>query len=128
PFYPVGPDSQRALIGIPLGDKGSRYPLRIYQGLKRSRPSLLGESWVDVSSQTYAVEKVAFNKEKSSLITSDLDHRESARIHRALMALSKEQYWEGIFNLPVNGPIIGEYGVQRVLNRNVNWGFHKGYD
>jgi len=56
------------------------------------------------------------------------EHREAALIHQANLYLSRDQQWEGAFTYPVNGPVIGEFGLKRTRNGTIDAGFHKGID
>jgi len=56
------------------------------------------------------------------------EHRESAKIHQANLYLSRDQQWEGLFMYPVEGKVIGEFGLKRMRNGTIDAGFHKGID
>ncbi len=125
--FPVGPNTQRALIGIPLGMKPGRYSLFFRSASHRLPPGPKTKPfWIEVAPRTYGVENVSFTPDKLSLMR--LDHVESQRIHTILKNVNADQYWEGVFNLPVNGKRVGEFGVRRVANGHLDRGFHKGYD
>lgn len=127
PFFPIGPNAQRALLGIALGTKPGRYPLQIKTfPLKRPRIPHIQSYELEITSTTYAVETITFTPQKVALFK--LDHNESLRIHKALMGLSADQYWEGVLDLPVQGKQVGEYGTQRLANGKYDRGFHKGID
>jgi len=56
------------------------------------------------------------------------EHRESTIIHQADQYLSRDQQWEGLFMYPVEGQVIGEFGLKRLRNGTIDAGFHKGID
>lgn len=122
-FFVVGPNAQRALIGVPLGSPAGTFLLRVRS--KNSAADLAVEE-VLVASRTYTIENVNFSPEKTALMLSE--HRESALIHKTAQIDSPEQFWEGVFSAPVKGPVIGEFGLKRVRNGTIDAGFHKGID
>ncbi len=117
PFFVVGPDSQRALIGVPLGQDPGVFSLSIKGLVSRD---------VVVATRTYVTENVSFSPAKTALMTAE--KREGAIIGRQKKRLSREQGWEGLFGEPVKGPIIGEFGLKRLRNKTIVAGFHKGAD
>jgi len=126
-MFVIGPDAQRALIGVRLDAVPGRYPLRLQRYNKNPGSwQNIGEEWVEISSKTFVIETVNFNEEKTALFK--WEHQESARIHKLLLALTADQLWEGTFDFPVQGPIIGEFGLKRVRNGTIDAGFHKGFD
>lgn len=127
PFYPVGPSAHRALIGIPLGTPSETFPL-VVQDITGSRPPFaeVARSVVEISSRVYATENVNFSKETNAL--KIYERREGKLISAKKKYLSRDQLWEGIFLTPVDGPVIGEFGVQRLHNGKTPAGFHNGVD
>src|SRR5262249_10892115 len=69
---------------------------------------------------------VNFTPEKTALMKAE--HKESAIIHQANVYLSRDQQWEGLFTYPVDGQVIGEFGLKRTRNGTIDAGFHKGID
>jgi murein DD-endopeptidase MepM/ murein hydrolase activator NlpD len=127
PFYEVGPNAQRALIGVLLGSATGQFPLQIETKDARAARFVPHEQVdVEIASRTYVVENISFAPEKTQLM--QWEHQESVRIHRAAQTLSPEQYWEGVFGLPVQGAVIGAFGLKRVRNGTIDAGFHKGID
>jgi murein DD-endopeptidase MepM/ murein hydrolase activator NlpD len=125
--FAVGPDAQRALIGIRLDATPGHYPLKLQHFVKSSgrwEPS--AEGAIEITTKTFTIENVNFNEEKTELMK--WEHQEGARIHKLLVAQSSQQLWEGMFDYPVQGPIIGEFGLKRIRNNKIDAGFHKGYD
>jgi len=74
----------------------------------------------------FTIENINFVAEKTALMTSE--HRESVLIHQANQYLSRDQQWESVFMYPVEGKLIGEFGLKRMRNGTINAGFHKGID
>jgi murein DD-endopeptidase MepM/ murein hydrolase activator NlpD len=140
PLFVIGPDAQRGLLGIRLDAVPGKYPLKLQRyGKKSGRWEAVSEESIEISSKTFPIEVVSFNPEKTEL--TKWEHQESARIHKLLMSGTPEQMWEGAFDFPVQGPIIGEFGIKRVRKyhyagkdtagadeKEIDAGFHKGYD
>lgn len=127
PFYVVGPSAQRALIGIALGTEPGTYPLEIVEIENPAKPfPLISSIGVVIASRTYVTENVNFSKQKTELMRAE--KRESAIIGKFKKYLSQVQLWEGSFQEPVKGPIIGEFGLKRLRNKKIVAGFHKGLD
>ena len=81
---------------------------------------------IEIATKTFVVENVDFTPEKTSLSTAE--HREGVIIHQANLYLSRDQQWEGVFDYPVDGKVIGEFGLKRTRNGTIDAGFHKGVD
>jgi murein DD-endopeptidase MepM/ murein hydrolase activator NlpD len=126
PCYPVGPNAQRALIGVPLGTPPQSLPLALKSADPDASSSPLAYTAVSISSRNYPTENINFSQAKTSLAKNE--HRESALIHRKAAILRKEQSWEGTFLPPVSGPSIAPFGLHRTRNGTQNAGFHKGMD
>jgi len=128
PFYVVGPNAVRALIGVPLGTKPGSYGLTLQKtAAQTSALELPKEPFViAVSTRVYTIDNVNFAPEKTVLMKAE--HRESLLIHKADQYLSRDQQWEGVFMYPVEGPVIGEFGLKRTRNGTIDAGFHKGID
>jgi hypothetical protein len=127
PFYAVGPNAQRALIGVKLDEPPARQPLdvRLFSPTQMKWSSLDVQE-IEISSRPAQVENVNFSAEKTALMRAE--HQEGLQIHRANRFLSRDQQWEGVFMYPVSGPVIGEFGIRRIRNGNIQAGFHKGVD
>ena len=128
PFYAVGPNAKRALIGVPLGSKPGSYKVTLpkadAQGPALDLPK---EPFViEITTRVYPVENVNFTPEKTALMQAE--HRESVLIHKKNQFLSRDQQWEGSFMYPVEGKVIGEFGLKRIRNGTIDAGFHKGID
>lgn len=127
PCFPVGPNAQRALIGVQLGTDPGRFPLAIRPGGPEARTLMPEPAFLTISRRTYETENVDFTGEKTALMRSE--KRESALIRQKAAQATSQQYWEGAFLRPVKGPVIANYGLRRLRNRGrINAGFHKGMD
>jgi murein DD-endopeptidase MepM/ murein hydrolase activator NlpD len=127
PLFTIGPDAQRALIGIRLDAVPGDYDYKIQQYMKRvGKWETISEGSIEIASRTFVTENVNFSSEKNALMK--WEKQESARIRKLLMTVTPDQHWEGTFDFPVEGPIIGEFGLKRLRNNKVEAGFHKGYD
>jgi murein DD-endopeptidase MepM/ murein hydrolase activator NlpD len=129
PFFAVGPNAQRALIGIKLDAKPGIYGLtfKVPDAFPAGRDQLPTEPYmIEIATKVFIVENVNFAPEKTALMVSE--HRESLIIHQANLYLSRDQQWEGTFMYPVEGPVIGEFGLKRTRNGTIDAGFHKGID
>ncbi len=129
PFFAIGPNAHRALIGIKLDAKPGTYGLT-FKALPYSQlpadalPTL--PFMIEITTKVFTVENVNFAPEKTALMKAE--HRESLIIHQADAYLSRDQQWEGIFTYPVEGQVIGEFGLKRLRNGTIDAGFHKGID
>lgn len=126
PFYEVGPAAQRALIGIPLGTEPGVRTLKIHS--VKGTPSPIPEQSLQVmiSTRVYEMENINLPAEKNVLTLSE--HNESVRIHKIALQSRPDQYWEGAFQFPVEGPIEAAFGLKRTRNGTIDAGFHKGID
>ena len=126
PVYLVEGGSLRALIGLPYNFVPGRYAVLIAEKgegrKKRKKYELL-----TVNRKVFPVSYITFTAEKRKLIGSPLNKRERNLISTALKIEKKKQHWEGKFILPVQGKIVGEYGVKRIAGKEFLWS-HKGVD
>src|SRR5438477_12735336 len=81
---------------------------------------------IEITTKIFITENVNFAPEKTALMRAE--HKESALIHDANRYLSRDQQWEGAFMYPVEGRLIGEFGLKRLRNGTIDAGFHKGID
>jgi murein DD-endopeptidase MepM/ murein hydrolase activator NlpD len=127
PLFAIGPDAKRALIGVRLDAKPGLYSLTLNK-LPTSGPIELPEEpfQIELATRTFTIENVNFAPEKDVLMTSE--HRESLLIHKKNQFLSRDQQWEGAFMYPVEGKVIGEFGLKRTRNGTIDAGYHKGID
>ena len=128
PLFAIGPDAQRALIGIRLDAKPGLRKLTLRAAPAGSvRVELPREPYqIDIASRTFVTENVNFAPGKTALMKAE--HKEADKIHRANLYLSRDQQWEGSFIYPVEGQMIGEFGLKRLRNGKIDAGFHKGID
>jgi murein DD-endopeptidase MepM/ murein hydrolase activator NlpD len=126
-FFPVGPNAQRALIGVALGSPAGDYQLKIRRsGAPNEDLPGLAPMAVSIATHTYVIENINLPKEKNKLVPAE--GKESAKIHKASQMLTARQYWEGTFMPPVPGVEIAAFGKKRVHNGNEPAGFHNGID
>jgi len=127
PLYVVGPSAQRALIGIELGAKPQEVQLKIVRAAEPKKElMILAPVAVTIASRTYQQDQVNFSAKKTPLMK--LEAQESAIIGRHKKYLTARQLWEGAFMVPVEGPESTAYGVERIRNKKIRAGFHKGVD
>ncbi len=126
PVYATERGSLRTLIGLPYNFVDRRYVVLIVEkgkgGEQRRKYELL-----TVNRKVFPVSYITFTPEKRKLIGSPLNKRERDLISIALKIEKKKQNWEGKFILPVEGKIVGKYGVKRRAGREFLWS-HKGVD
>lgn len=126
PVYATERGSLRTLIGLPYNFVARRYVVLIVEkgkgGEQRRKYELL-----TVNRKVFPVSYITFTPEKRKLIGSPLNKRERNLISTALKIEKKKQNWEGKFILPVEGKIVGKYGVKRRVGRESLWS-HKGVD
>ncbi len=129
PFFVIGPNAQRALVGIKLDAKPGTYGLTVKPLPYTQLPAdaLPSEPYmVEITTKAFTTENVNFAPEKTALMRAE--HKESLLIHQANQYLSRDQQWEGVFSYPVEGQLIGEFGLKRLRNGTIDAGFHKGID
>ncbi len=129
PFFVIGPNANRALIGIKLDAKPGTYGLTFKAPATAPLPAdaLPAEPFmIEVASKVFTTENINFAPEKTALMRAE--HRESAILHQTNQYLSRDQQWEGVFMYPVEGQVIGEFGLKRLRNGTIDAGFHKGID
>jgi murein DD-endopeptidase MepM/ murein hydrolase activator NlpD len=126
-MFTIGPDSQRALVGIKLDAVPGKYPLKLQKRIDHPLHWVaIGESSVEISSRTFPTEDIHLS-DNIMAISKKYEHDEAAMIHKLMRQLIPEQYWEGMFDFPVDGPIETEFGIHRLRNHK-DAGFHKGMD
>lgn len=126
PLYFIEGGSLRALIGLPYNFVPGRYAVLIAEkgeGRKKKKKY----EFLTVDRKVFPVSYITFTVEKRKLIGSPLNKRERNLISTALKIEKKKQNWEGKFILPVQGKIVGEYGVKRIAGKEFLWS-HKGVD
>lgn len=126
PVHYTDRGSLRTLIGLPYNFVPGRYAVLILEkavGKKMRREYEL----LTVNRKVFPVSYVKFSAEKMQLIASSLNEREKGLITSALRIEKEKQNWQGEFILPVEGMIVGEYGVKRMVGRQFLWA-HKGVD
>jgi murein DD-endopeptidase MepM/ murein hydrolase activator NlpD len=125
-FFAVGPAAQRALVGVPLGTAPGKYVLHIHGADRATANEFEQNLIVLVSTRIYETENINLPATKNVLMQSE--HRESAHIHQLALKTTHEQYWEGVFQFPVEGPLETPFGLKRTRNGTIDAGFHKGVD
>lgn len=126
PVYFTEEDSFRVLIGLPYNFVPRRYIVLIVEKGKKKDKSRKYE-FLTVNSKVFPVSYITFTAKKRKLIGSPLNKRERDLISTALKIEKKKQNWEGKFILPVEGKIVGKYGVKRIAGKEFLWS-HKGVD
>jgi len=126
PVYGTERGSLRILIGLPFDFVPGRYAVLILEkrkGKKAKRRYRL----LSVNRKVFPVVYINFTPEKRKLIGSPLNKRETELIAGAIKVEQKKQNWEKEFILPVEGRLVGEYGVKRMAGEEFLWS-HKGVD
>jgi len=126
PVYPTERGSLRILIGLPYNFVTGRYAVLILEKGKE-RKKKRKYKLLSVNKKVFPLSYVTFTPEKRELIGSPLVQRERDLIADAFEIEKERQNWEGKFILPVDGKVVGEYGVKRVAGREFLW-HHKGVD
>lgn len=119
--------SKRALIGIPADCAAGQYKIELEEKrffLKR----LLWEKTLVVSAREFPKENLELQKEKTDLTNDPKGQQGTLKIRQILKKPSSEQIWKETFNFPVEGRISSVYGIQRVINNDIPWSYHKGLD
>ena len=125
-FYPIGPKTQRAMIGIALGSDPGRSSLEIHSAIGTPDPAFILAQDVVVATRAYVVSAITLAPQTLQL--ARWEHREGIRIHRAARIETSKQLWQGMFQPPVKGSETSAYGLHRIRNGTIDAGFHKGVD
>ena len=126
PVYPIEGGSLRTLIGLPYDFVPGRYAVLIVEK-GREKKKTRKYKLLTVNRKIFPVSYVNFIPEKWKLIGSPLNKRERDLIAGALKVEKEKQNWERNFILPVEGKIVGKYGVKRIAGGEFLWS-HKGID
>ena len=127
PFFPVGPNAQRALVGIKLGTPPAETQIKVRRaGAPNDDIAGLAPVAMTIATRTYVIENINLPPAKKKLVS--LEGQEGRRIYKANRMLTSRQYWEGAFLPPVDGPEISEFGKRRMHNGRTHAGFHNGTD
>ena len=84
-LYPVGTDSMRALIGIPLGVVPGNYPMTFQLGRKSAALALPEALTVTIATRTFPIDNIQFPPSKTRIFNESLERREGAKIHKVLL-------------------------------------------
>lgn len=126
PVYATEKGSLRTLIGLPYNFVPRRHVVLIVEKGKKKDKRRKYEL-LTVTRKAFPVSYITFTAKKRKLIGSPLNKRERDLISTALKIEKKKQNWEGKFIMPVEGKIVGEYGVKRRAGGEFLWS-HKGVD
>jgi murein DD-endopeptidase MepM/ murein hydrolase activator NlpD len=127
PFYPLGPDRLRALIGITaVARPGAKTLLVIRKRLMA--PDETATLPITVASRDFTHQSLRMSKERERLTSAPETQAAFRLVHAALNIESKTQLWTGLFALPVEGRVSSLYGHSRTVNRKRHWSWHRGID
>jgi len=126
PLYKTGKRRLRTLIGTPCDFSPGDYSILVVGTEKKGKLSNRGIELI-VREKKYPSRMIAFTPEKESLIYSPESKVERESIRETLNIESEEQYWQGLFLMPVDSKIVSEYGVRRMMHGRYLWS-HKGID
>lgn len=137
PFFKTDENTYQAVLGVPFNHKpgssnvvvkfSALCPEEAGSGCTRE-PQVL-ELPVQISdgqypSETLRVDSKHVNPEKKYMARIQ---RERAKIGEIYRRITREKYWEGPFQLPIQSPITSQFGTKRVFNGELR-GFHGGLD
>jgi len=125
-FFSVGPNAQRALVGVPLGAAPGDAVLSVYPDPRPPKFPSEEQITIHIATKTYEVENINLPPEKTRL--RRWEHAEATKIRRLARWVRRDQYWEGAFDPPVQGPQEAPFGLKRVHNQTEDAGFHNGID
>lgn len=105
-----------ALIGVDLDEAPSRYDLEVFG----AGPSASGgrRYVVEVVSSNFGIQELTLPQDKVELDEETLKRveEEQEKILRSLSPVTTEKLWEGKFIVPVEGKVVGSFGLKRILN------------
>jgi murein DD-endopeptidase MepM/ murein hydrolase activator NlpD len=127
PFFTIGPDAQRALVGIRLDAMPGIYSLKLQKRIEHPLhwETIVTDS-VEISSRVFLTEDIHLGTDKIAL-SRKYEHDEAVMIHKIMREMIPEQLWEGMLDFPVNGVVETEFGIHRLRNHK-DAGWHKGMD
>ena len=101
-----------ALVGIDLDEAPSRYDLEVFGAGQPQRYV------VEVVSANFGIQELTLPQDKVELDEETLKRveEEQEKILRSLSPVTTEKLWEGKFIVPVEGKVVGSFGLKRILN------------
>ena len=124
-FFKNG-DEYRAIIGIAPEQKSGKHNLALTIEEDNGRAEKIVKP---IKVLPYKFPSVSFwlKPAKKKLLAKDLIAEEWARIEKTLIVESPDQKWQGLFSLPVSGPVSMQFGTKEFVNRQKR-GQHRGTD
>lgn len=125
-FFPQADGSQVALQGVQAMTDPGLYPLRIDITLPDGSMQSF-EQMVLVASGNYLSEVLSVD---SAYIDPAVTGPEDEWLRSVVSPVTPEKYWQGMFQLPVDGQycVKSKYGNRRTYNGGVLHSFHTGID
>lgn len=117
PVFQLQPEgTYGALIGVDLDEAPSRYDLEV---LGADQSASGGQRYVvEVVSANFGVQELTLPHDKVELDEETLKRveEEQEKILRSLSPVTTEKLWKGKFIVPVEGKVVGSFGLKRILN------------
>lgn len=127
PDEAAGADRFVGMIGVDAMLQPGDYPLVISATTATGE---VGEAMgtIQVQSGDYVIERVTISPQLAPLLDQKLNDTEEAEIKRVYNQFTSQKWWEGPFEMPVEGRQIAGYGNRRVYNGMNLGSYHSGYD
>jgi murein DD-endopeptidase MepM/ murein hydrolase activator NlpD len=121
--------SYRSLVGIGASAQIGPYLLELTvtdDAGKTTRASEL----VQVVAGDFATEQIILSPEKSKLLDPALIRAENERLSQVFGIFSRQQWWEGLFRVPLQGPVrvTSAFGTRRSYGGGPPTSYHGGID
>jgi len=117
----------KAIMGIPLDAKCGKTPLTLLLTGADGKERKLEDEIAILKNDFPTVWFWLKPAKKKLLLAKDLTQVEWAQIERTLVVDDPEQYWEGVFRLPVSGEASMYFGTLERVNKMPR-GRHRGFD
>ncbi len=85
---------------------------------------------VQVVAGEFVTEQIILSPEKSELLDPALVRAENERLSQVFGTFSRQQWWEGLFRVPLQGPlrVTSAFGTRRSYNSGPPTSYHGGID
>ena len=130
PLTLVGEGNQYwALVGIGAAAQIGPYFLELSATDDAGQTTRANEL-VQVAAGDFATEQIVFSPEKGKLLDPALIRAENERLSQVFGIFSRQQRWEGLFRVPLQGPVrvTSAFGTRRSYSSGPPTSYHGGVD
>ena len=130
PLIFVGESGQYwALVGIGAAAQIGPYSLEL-TATDDAGQTTRASKLVQVVAGDFATEQIVFSPEKGKLLDPALIRAENERLSQVFGIFSRQQLWEGLFRVPLQGPVrvTSAFGTRRSYGSGPPTSYHGGVD